>query len=72
MAAPSEKNNTPMSQRTHKANPVIQSRDVVAQRRREMFFRRVQKERDDKKWDARGDQVFSNIYAYVVAFTDNI
>jgi hypothetical protein len=72
MAAPSEKNNTPMSQRTHKANPVIQSRDVVAQRRREMFFRRVQKERDDKKWDARGDQVFSNIYAYAVAFTDMI
>jgi hypothetical protein len=57
MAAPLHKNNTPVPQRAHKVNPVIQNRDAVAQRRREMFFRRVQKQRDDKKWDARGEQV---------------
>ncbi|KAF2793567.1 hypothetical protein K505DRAFT_305567 [Melanomma pulvis-pyrius CBS 109.77] len=57
MAAPSHNAKAPVPQRTHKPNPVIQSRDAVAQRRREMFFRRVQKDRDDKKWDARGDQI---------------
>lgn len=49
-----------MPQRTHKVNPVMQSRDAATQRRRDMFFRRVQKERDDKKWQARGEQVCVN------------
>lgn len=49
--------NKAVPQRTHKANPVIQTRDAATQRRRDMFFRRVQKERDDKKWEARGEQV---------------
>lgn len=69
MAAPSHNAKAPVPQRAHKPNPVIQSRDAVAQRRREMFFRRVQKDRDDKKWDARGDQVcvdFSDAYGVVV------
>ena len=57
MAAPSQSGKTPVPQRTHKPNPVMQGRDAVAQRRRDMFFRRVQKGRDDKKWDARGEQV---------------
>lgn len=72
MAAPSQKTNTPVPQRAHKVNPVIQNRDAVAQRRREMFFRRVQKQRDDKKWDARGEQVRLSIDASsLVAYADN-
>ena len=48
----------PMTQpRSFKPNPVVQTRDAATQKRRAMFFRRVQKNRDDKKWDARGEQV---------------
>jgi len=72
MAASSQKTNTPVPQRAHKVNPVIQNRDAVAQRRREMFFRRVQKERDDKKWDARGEQVRSSSNASgLVTYANN-
>ncbi|KAF2635139.1 hypothetical protein P280DRAFT_412183 [Massarina eburnea CBS 473.64] len=47
----------PTTQRAYKPNPVLQTRDAATQKRRDMFFRRVQKERDDKKWDARGEQI---------------
>lgn len=58
MASPlqNEKKQT-VPQRVYKANPVVQTRDVATKRRRDMFFKRVQKDRDDKKWDARGEQV---------------
>lgn len=46
-----------MPQRTYKANPVIQTRDAATKRRRDMFFRRVQTGREDKKWEARGEQI---------------
>ena len=44
-------------QRVYKPNPVMQTRDAATKRRRDMFFRRVQNKRDDKKWEARGEQV---------------
>lgn len=50
-----QKSATP--QRAYKPNPIIQTRDAATKRRRDMFFKRVQKGRDDKKWDARGEQV---------------
>ncbi|PVH93418.1 hypothetical protein DM02DRAFT_661989 [Periconia macrospinosa] len=43
--------------RTFKPNPLVKTRDVATQKRRELFFRRVQKNRDDKKWGARGEQI---------------
>ncbi|KAF2707081.1 hypothetical protein K504DRAFT_458539 [Pleomassaria siparia CBS 279.74] len=57
MASQPDFSKKPVPQRLHKPNPVTQKSDVVAQRRRDMFFRRVQKGREDKKWDARGDQI---------------
>ena len=57
MASQPQSEKKPVPQRPHKPNPVMQSRDAAAQRRRDMFFRRVQKDRDDKKWNARGEQV---------------
>jgi hypothetical protein len=48
---------TPTPTRVYKANPVMQTRDAATKRRRDMFFRRVQTGREDKKWEARGEQV---------------
>ena len=45
------------AQRAYKPNPVLQTRDAATKRRRDMFFKKVQKGREDKKWDARGEQV---------------
>lgn len=50
-------NKAQIPQRAFKPNPVVQTRDAATKRRRDMFFRRVQKDRDDKKWNARGEQV---------------
>lgn len=49
-----------VSRRTHKPNPLMKSRDAQAQRRRDMFFRKVQNDREDRKWEARGEQVCRN------------
>lgn len=43
--------------RAYKPNPVVQTRDAATKQRRDMFFKRVQQGREDKKWDARGEQV---------------
>jgi hypothetical protein len=51
------KEKSPMPQRAFKANPVMQTRDATTKRRRDMFFKRVQNNRDDKKWESRGEQV---------------
>jgi hypothetical protein len=45
------------TQRAYKANPIVQTRDAATKRRREMFFKRVQNNREDKKWESRGEQV---------------
>lgn len=47
----------PQPQRAHKFNPVLQTRDAATKRRRDMFFKRVQNHREEKKWESRGDQV---------------
>lgn len=52
-----EEKKVAMPQRAFKPNPVVQTRDAATKRRRDMFFKRVQKDRDEKKWDARGEQV---------------
>ncbi|KAH7401561.1 hypothetical protein BKA66DRAFT_508070 [Pyrenochaeta sp. MPI-SDFR-AT-0127] len=57
MATNANKEKAQMSQRAYKPNPVLQTRDAATKRRRDMFFRRVQDSRDDKKWAARGDQI---------------
>jgi hypothetical protein len=58
MASSAQEQKKPiMPQRTYKPNPVVQTRDAATKRRRDMFFKRVQNGRDDKKWDARGEQV---------------
>jgi hypothetical protein len=51
-------------QRLYKPNPIVQTRDAATKRRRDMFFKRVQKGRDDKKWDARGEQVCATMRRY--------
>ncbi|KAI4960011.1 hypothetical protein J4E86_001630 [Alternaria arbusti] len=51
------KENSAMPQRAFKANPVMQTRDATTKRRRDMFFKRVQNNRDDKKWESRGEQI---------------
>ncbi|KAJ4357652.1 uncharacterized protein N0V89_002228 [Didymosphaeria variabile] len=58
MPLPVQDENKPLvPQRAYKPNPVVQTRDAATKRRRDMFFKRVQKGRDDKKWDARSDQI---------------
>ncbi|KAF2846267.1 hypothetical protein T440DRAFT_432871 [Plenodomus tracheiphilus IPT5] len=56
MGSPNEKKPT-MPHRAYKANPVMQTRDAATKRRRDMFFKRVQNGREDKKWEARGEQI---------------
>jgi hypothetical protein len=57
MASQSNQDNTPAAQRAFKPNPLMQTRDAATKRRRDMFFKRVQNSRDDKKWETRGEQV---------------
>ncbi|KAF2471613.1 uncharacterized protein BDR25DRAFT_303119 [Lindgomyces ingoldianus] len=59
MATMPQPEKKPTPQRAYKPNPVIQSRtgDAAKERRREMFFRKVQKGRDEKMWEVRGDQI---------------
>jgi hypothetical protein len=54
MPSPSEKK----PQRAFKPNPVMQTRDAATKRRRDMFFTRVQNNRNDKQWESRGEQVW--------------
>lgn len=53
----SNEKKAPAVQRSFKPNPVMQTRDAATKRRRDMFFKRVQASREDKKWEARGEQV---------------
>lgn len=57
MASPSEGKKPAMPKRAYKPNPVIQTRGAATKRRRDMFFNRVQNDRDDKKWESRREQV---------------
>ncbi|KAF2035611.1 hypothetical protein EK21DRAFT_54272 [Setomelanomma holmii] len=57
MASPSSDKKPAVPQRAYKPNPLIQTRDAATKRRRDLFFRRVQNGRDDKKWELRGEQI---------------
>ncbi|KAF3011258.1 hypothetical protein E8E13_011666 [Curvularia kusanoi] len=57
MASQNSENQTKQPQRAFKANPLLQTRDAATKRRRDMFFKRVQNNREDKKWESRGDQL---------------
>jgi hypothetical protein len=61
MASQSNDKKSPTPQRAYKPNPVMQTRDAATKRRRDMFFKRVQNGREDKKWESRGDQVCATI-----------
>lgn len=50
-------------QRAYKANPVVQTRDAATKRRRELFFKRVQDNREERKWGSRGEQVRHYLYS---------
>jgi len=47
----------PFSKRPVRANPAIQSRDAVKEKRRDMFLKRVQQDREERRWEGRGEQV---------------
>ncbi|XPS77899.1 hypothetical protein M3J09_009923 [Ascochyta lentis] len=55
----SQPNEKPLSQsqRSYKAIPAMQTRDAATKRRRELFFKRVQNNREDKRWESRGEQI---------------
>jgi hypothetical protein len=72
MASQSNNQKSPTPQRAFKPNPVIQTRDAATKRRRDMFFRRVQNGREDKKWEARGEQVRTTSIHYASSDTNNI
>ncbi|KAH6639688.1 hypothetical protein C7974DRAFT_136937 [Boeremia exigua] len=57
MASQHSEKETTQSQRVYKANPVMQTRDAATKRRRDMFFKRVQNNREEKKWESRGEQL---------------
>lgn len=47
----------PFSKRLVKANPLLRGRDENTKKRRDQFLKKVEKDRDDKRFQARGDQV---------------
>ncbi|KAF2625593.1 hypothetical protein BU25DRAFT_372091 [Macroventuria anomochaeta] len=57
MTSQSSENQNSQPQRAFKANPVMQTRDAATKRRRDMFYKRVQNNREDKKWESRGEQI---------------
>ncbi|KAH8730301.1 hypothetical protein GQ44DRAFT_701137 [Phaeosphaeriaceae sp. PMI808] len=57
MSSPSSNKRPIIQQRPYKPNPLLQTRDAAAKRRRDMFFKRVQNTREDKKWESRGEQI---------------
>jgi hypothetical protein len=63
MASQDSENQPNQSQRAFKANPMLQTRDAATKRRRDMFFKRVQNNREDKKWESRGEQVCQEIHS---------
>ncbi|KAL9097328.1 MAG: hypothetical protein Q9165_000755 [Trypethelium subeluteriae] len=56
------KSHTPFSKRPIKPNPLLESREVARNRRRELYLKHVQDRRDDKSWAARGDQILQLDY----------
>lgn len=52
-----ETKDIPFSKRTIRPNPIVQSRDVVKDRRRDIFFKKIQQDREDQRWASRSDQI---------------
>jgi hypothetical protein len=50
---------TPFAKRAVKPNPLLKGRDEQRQRQRDLFMRKVEQGRDDKRWEGRTDQVCS-------------
>lgn len=61
MASPSEGKKPAMPQRAYKPNPVMQTREAATKQRRDMYFKRVQNGRDDKKWQQMGEKVCARL-----------
>ncbi|KAI9879996.1 MAG: hypothetical protein M1830_006113 [Pleopsidium flavum] len=58
--SPSQKQTTPaLTKRTVKPNPLLQlqEKDCGRRRRRDLFLRRVRQDGEERKWEARGEQV---------------
>ncbi|KAF2840784.1 hypothetical protein M501DRAFT_1001822 [Patellaria atrata CBS 101060] len=49
--------NVPFSKRPIKANPIMHTRDEMRERRRDLFLKRVQQDREEKRLEQRGDRV---------------
>lgn len=50
--------NVPFSKRAVKSAPtIIKDKDAVRERRRDLFMKKVASNRQDKKWESRGEQV---------------
>ncbi|KAF2229360.1 hypothetical protein EV356DRAFT_455981 [Viridothelium virens] len=56
------KSHTPFSKRPIKSNPLVESREVARNRRRDVYLKQVQDRRNDKSWAARGDQILQLDY----------
>lgn len=48
---------TPFSKRVVRPNPLLKGRDEQRERRRDLFMKKVEQGRDDKRWEGRSDQV---------------
>ncbi|KAF2086064.1 hypothetical protein K490DRAFT_66990 [Saccharata proteae CBS 121410] len=51
------KNDVPFAKRGYKPNPILKSRHSVTERRRDLFLKKVQEKRDDRRWEGREDQI---------------
>ncbi|KAK4992441.1 hypothetical protein LTR50_001200 [Elasticomyces elasticus] len=48
---------TPCPPRPTKQSRTVQGRDALRDKRRDLFLKKVQEGREDRRWDARGDQI---------------
>jgi hypothetical protein len=56
--APTRPQESAFSKRAVKPNPLLKGRDEHRQRQRDLFMRKVEQGRDDKRWEGRSDQVW--------------
>ncbi|KAF2399124.1 hypothetical protein EJ06DRAFT_583086 [Trichodelitschia bisporula] len=62
MGSSSRPENAPFAKRAIKANPLMRSRDDTKTRRRDMFMKKVERGRDDGRWEQRRDQILRSDY----------
>ncbi|KAK3061762.1 hypothetical protein LTS18_005493 [Coniosporium uncinatum] len=56
------KREVPFSNRSIKQVPIPQSRDATRDRRRNLFLKKVQKDREDGRWESRSEQILKSDY----------